>query len=411
MDSMIISEPVRKLLDRGVVIASPASVEVDASINPDAIAPGVVIHSGCRLTGHATSIGPGCVLGEEAPVTVMDCQLGERVTLKGGYFESAAFLDKSSMGSAAHVRPGTILEEYASGAHAVGLKQTVLFPFVTAGSLINFCDCLMSGGTSRKNHSEIGSSYVHFNYTPQGDKVTPSILGDVPRGVMINQDPIFLGGQGGIVGPTRIEFGCVIPAGVIQRTDALEERKLLVPPPLPQNGPRTYDMCQYRQIYRIVFNNLVYIGNIRAMQQWYRFVRAESMADDSYLWACYQGVVKNLQLILTERISRLDQLVEKMPLSIRALKNRARNAKEDQELKMQQKFMECWPEIGGRLLTTLDDSIGEQNRNVFLSEWSQLDTVGHHIDAIGMVSAKVRDAGGLWLQAIIEDALKIWAHI
>jgi UDP-N-acetylglucosamine/UDP-N-acetylgalactosamine diphosphorylase len=52
------------------------------------------------------------------------------------------------------------------------LKQTILFPFVTLGSLINFCDIFMSGGSDRKNHSEVGSSYIHFNYTPNQDKAT-----------------------------------------------------------------------------------------------------------------------------------------------------------------------------------------------------------------------------------------------
>ena len=102
------------------------------------------------------------------------------------------------MGSGAHVRAGCILEEQASGAHTVGLKHTILFPFVTLGSLVNFCDCLMSGGTDRKNHSEVGSSYIHFNYTPQpGQGHPPPLVGDVPHGVMLNQAPIFLGGAGG----------------------------------------------------------------------------------------------------------------------------------------------------------------------------------------------------------------------
>jgi UDP-N-acetylglucosamine/UDP-N-acetylgalactosamine diphosphorylase len=87
-------------------------------------------------------------------------------------------------------------------AHAVGLKQTILFPFVTLGSLINFCDCLMGGGTSRRNHSEVGSSFIHFNYTPRQDKATASLLGDVPRGVMLDQPPIFLGGREESSGPS-----------------------------------------------------------------------------------------------------------------------------------------------------------------------------------------------------------------
>ena len=80
----------------------------------------------------------------------------------------------------------------------------------------------MSGGTDGKNHSEVGSSYIHFNYTPNQDKATPSLIGDVPAGVMLNQPPIFLGGQGGLVGPVRIGHGTVIAAGTIYRKDCPE---------------------------------------------------------------------------------------------------------------------------------------------------------------------------------------------
>jgi len=84
----------------------------------------------------------------------------------------------------AEVREGCLLEEEANGAHTVGLKQTILFPFVTLGSIVNFCDILMAGGTDRRNHSEVGSSYIHFNYTPNQDKATASLIGDVAYGVM-----------------------------------------------------------------------------------------------------------------------------------------------------------------------------------------------------------------------------------
>ena len=155
-DATQISKPVQNLLARGVLIPCPFSVEVDDSVAPEAIAPGAVIHTGCRIAGSKTSIGPGSELGKEAPVTVEDCQLGHKVELKGGYFSGSTFLDGANMGSASHVRPATLLEEEAGGAHAVGFKQTIFLSFVTAGSLINFCDALMAGGTSRKNHSEIG---------------------------------------------------------------------------------------------------------------------------------------------------------------------------------------------------------------------------------------------------------------
>ena len=137
---------------------------------------------------------PGVKLGSRSPVTIKNCQLGKKVELKGGYFEGSTFLKGSTFQDGAEVREGCLLEEEANGAHTVGLKQTILFPFVTLGSIINFCDILMAGGTSRTNHSEVGSSYIHFNYTPNQDKATASLIGNVAHGVMLNQPPIFLGG-------------------------------------------------------------------------------------------------------------------------------------------------------------------------------------------------------------------------
>ncbi|HDP24206.1 MAG TPA: UDP-N-acetylglucosamine pyrophosphorylase, partial [Deltaproteobacteria bacterium] len=216
-------EAVGTLISRGVRILNPSTVEIDETVNLERISPeGVVIYPGCRIGGSKTLIMKGARLGGEAPVTVKDCQIGPDVELKGGFFSTSVFLNKSSMAYGAHVRDACILEEEASGAHSVGLKQTILLPFVTLGSLINFCDCLMAGGTSRKDHSEVGSSYIHFNYTPNQDKATASLIGDVPRGVFLNQRPIFLGGQGGLVGPALIGFGTVLGAGIVFRGDVPE---------------------------------------------------------------------------------------------------------------------------------------------------------------------------------------------
>ncbi|MDD4102668.1 MAG: hypothetical protein PHU80_08570, partial [Kiritimatiellae bacterium] len=212
----------QKLQARGILFLDPETVYVAPNLNPERIAPGVTIHPGCRLSGSSLSIGPGSVLGRESPATVIDCQLGSNVELAGGFFERSTFLDGFKAGSGAHVRPGCLFEEESSVAHCAGVKQTVFMPWATAGSLINLCDCLLAGGTGRKNHSEVGSSYIHFNFTPHQDKATASLIGDVPRGVMLNQPPIFLGGQGGLVGPCVIEYGTVIPAGQIWRGDVRE---------------------------------------------------------------------------------------------------------------------------------------------------------------------------------------------
>jgi bifunctional UDP-N-acetylglucosamine pyrophosphorylase/glucosamine-1-phosphate N-acetyltransferase len=394
-----IPDRVRMLLDRGVVIPCPAAVEVDASVDPQRIAPGVVIHAGCRILGAKTAIGPECELGEEAPATVEDCQLGRKVALKGGFYSGATFLDGANMGSAAHIRPGTLLEEEAGGAHAVGLKQTIFLPFVTAGSLINFCDCLMSGGTNRKNHSEIGSSYIHFNYTPHQDKATPSLIGDVPRGVMLDQAAIFLGGQGGLVGPVRIGFGSVIPAGTIFREDAPEGGQLLYPAS-KAGKTKPYQAGAYRGIRRVVLNNLIYIGNIRALQAWYQHVR-RLLAGDGWARACHEGALNQLNSVLGERIKRLKELAEKMPRSLEIARAESRGAAPSWCAEQEQ-LVKQWPAMEAALKQGPADSAGAADRDRFLGEVEAVKGT-NYLDAVRALSPSAKRTGTAWLQAIVNE--------
>ncbi len=400
-------QSVQRLLDRGVLIPCPLSVEVDNAVNPDSIAPGAVVHSGCRISGPNTSIGPGSELGREAPAVIENCQLGHRVELRGGFFSEATFLDDVKIGSAAQVRPATLLEEAAGAAHGVGLKQTIFLPFVTAGSLINFCDALMAGGTSRQNHSEIGSSYIHFNFTPHQDKATASLIGDVPRGVFLDQSPIFLGGQGGLVGPSRIAYGTVIPAGVICRQDVLEEGKLFVPPPSAVE-PRQFEAGIYRGINRVVENNLTYIGNLWALKAWYLYVRKRMMGADIFSRNCFAGALMRIEEGLTERIKRLKELADKMPRSI----ERARaETGEDLPLAVQAQqraLSEQWPQMEAQLRNGFPTAAGAAKRESFLRVWEKIATDSGHINAIGALSAEARKQGTGWLQEIVSSAVAVW---
>ena len=396
----------QRLIDRGVVLTNPLSVEIADSIVPESIAPGVIIHSGCRLSGAETSIGPGSEIGGEAPAIIENCQLGRNVELKGGFFSGATFLDKVSMGSGAQVRPGTLLEEESGGAHTVGFKQTIFLPFVTSGSLINFCDALMAGGTSRSNHSEIGSSYIHFNFTPHQDKATASLIGDVPRGVFLDQPPIFLGGQGGLVGPARIAYGVVLPAGAICRRDALEENALFIPR-TPASGSNEFIVGAYGNIHRILHNNLIYIGNLWALLQWYRHVRVRTMSGDPFLESCRSGAIRRIESGIDERIKRLKELAMKMPFSLECARNGKSAALHHEAEALQQAFAERWTEMEECLLKGPDDSVGAAEREAFLNVWEKIPTGGGHIEAVRALTPETRKTGAKWLQAFVDAATAI----
>lgn len=396
---------IEALQKRGVHIPHPESVFLSDDVNPDHIAAGVVLHPGTRLTGAALSIGPDSEIGGEAPMTLINCQLGHRVKLKGGYAERTVFMDDASGGSGMHVRAGCILEEQASIAHSVGLKQTILMPYVTLGSLINFCDCLMAGGTSRTNHSEVGSSYIHFNFTPHGDKATPSLIGDVPSGVLLNQPPIFLGGQGGLVGPARIGYGVVLAAGSIQRGDALASGHLYRSGVEQASEPVPYPLEAYRSIRRIVKNNLVYIGNLLALKDWYEVVRKPLMLDDQYHQACWAGAQSSLELLLTERIKRLAQVAEKMPASIAAIEAMPSSAATARALAEQRSFAASWENMQAVLMQTLDGAHGDETaRLAFTSAWQMSSKASDYLTLVHALSDTARQAAARWLQSIVDQA-------
>ena len=271
-----------------------------------------------------------------------NCYIGADTRLKGGFFQNAVFAGKNSFGSGAHVRGGTILEEEANAAHTVGLKQTILFPFVTLGSLINFCDLLMAGGTSRKNHSEVGSSYIHFNYTPNQDKATPSMIGNVHQGVMLDQAPIFLGGQGGLVGPRTLAFGTVIAAGTICRRDELRPDHLVFggamkAASLPNPGKI------YRDVRTIFEKNCSYIGSLCALLAWYQHVRP-LFVTDALSRELLLGMQITLKKCIAERIHRLDGFCTRLETSLAHLLQGG-GGKKTPLIETHELFIAQWPEI------------------------------------------------------------------
>ena len=401
-------QKIRLLIEKGVKIPNPLTVHIGEEVDIERISgDGVVIYAGCKIYGKKTLIMSGTKLGYEGPVTIEDCQIGPNVELKGGFFRNSVFLEKANMGYGAQVRDACILEEEANGAHVVGLKHTILFPFVTLGSLINFCDCLMAGGTSRRNHSEVGSSYIHFNYTPNQDKATPSLIGDLPRGVMLNQSPIFLGGQGGLVGPSRLGYGTVVAAGVIYRGDCPEGGKLLIDGRVKKADSLFYPGL-YWNIARRTLNNINYIANLIALRQWYLDVRFQFFQDDFMCQELYGGALEKLDMAINERIKWLKILAHKMPQSAE-LYQKIEKGEDAQKLVNQKKeLFDKWQEIEG-ILCSFREHMGEVSaRDAFLETVAQVrEKKGNdYIKVIQDLPKKWGAEGTTWLQGIVDEINK-----
>lgn len=398
-------ESTQALLERGVEMPAPQTVYIAPEVDLDRIAGGALVHPGCRLHGKTLSVGPGCELGAEAPVTLDNCQLDANVKLAGGYFCGATFRSNVQFGASAHVRPGTLLEEEVTCGHAVGLKQTILLPFVTTGSLINFCDILMAGGTSRTDHSEVGSSYVHFNFRPQRDKATASLVGDVPRGVMLDQPAIFLGGQGGLVGPTRIEYGTIIAAGVICRRDALQPGHLVLGGAHPGRSV-PYQPKVYGDISRLLRNNLLYIGNLQALLQWQLYVRA-LFVGKPWQCNCQEGAVARLHEAITERLKQLARLHANLEPSLALA--RAKHGKDlpQRPFQLQQRFLADWPQLKEQLAHPAED-VADSQRDALLQAVSSRSSGNGYVDTLRALRPDERQPGTEWLQTVVDHYAGAW---
>lgn len=299
---------VQALIDRGVRILDPHQTYVESDVDPTCVHADVTLYPGVRLSGSRTLLSAGVVLGREGPVVLINSALGSGTSVASGFLEDTVVLEDAAIGSNSHLRAGCLLEEQVKTAHCVGLKQTILMSFVTLGSLINFCDVLMAGGTSRKDHSEVGSGYIHFNFTPwgkHGGKATPSLVGDAASGVLLRRARVFLGGSGGMVGPRTVGYGSVAGAGQVLRHDVAEGRVAFRP---GASIDREMSPLPLDRIVDLRHRNRRYIAQLQVLRLWYENVRVRRAGAD--LKPLLKLALRNIDFCISERFVHLNTLLE-----------------------------------------------------------------------------------------------------
>jgi UDP-N-acetylglucosamine/UDP-N-acetylgalactosamine diphosphorylase len=304
------------LVSKGVTIIDRRQTYLDEAVDESRICAGAVLYPGTRLIGANTFVGPEAKIGTEGPTVLDNAVIGENAEVASGYLNGAVMLRNARVGANAHIRIGTLLEEGASTAHAVGLKHTILMSFVTLGSLINFCDGLIAGGRSKKEHTEVGSGFIHFNYTPwgrTGDKATPSLIGDAVHGVFLRQPRIFLGGLSGLVGPQKVGFGSLTVAGQVLRREVPPNRTV---GDVPRKVDREFS-ASTETPSRVLRLNLEYIGQLTALQTWYRevrLVRIPVSPQYAHIRIVTEAALETLSVCINERVERLRQYLEERGL-------------------------------------------------------------------------------------------------
>ena len=179
----------KKLLEKGVHIPDLNLVHITRDVQLENIVSGCTIYPFACIKGPRTQIHPGAriglrgqvslensfigenaIIGALGQVALIDTVVGPKSVLGNGVAEHAVFLGKESMvndfttGYGFRVRKGSLYEEDASSAQHTDTKMTILFPWATLGSDINFCDVLLAGGIGPElgSFSEVGLSLIHI---------------------------------------------------------------------------------------------------------------------------------------------------------------------------------------------------------------------------------------------------------
>lgn len=374
---------IASLLNRGVEVWGHERNYIDADVPIDNIEPGAILYN-CTLSGPNTVIGAGSKIGESGHARVHDCQIGRDCSLGAGTYDGATLLDGAKVRGYAEIRPGTLLEEQVEAAHSVAFKNTILTATCVTGSLLNYCDLFMSGGTSRSDHSEVGSGAIHFNFDPRGDK-WGSLLGDV-RGVLLRSAPVFVGGQAGVVAPATVEFGAVVAAGSIVRKnvpadcvqfDAAQARTL-----------QGFDREVYPSVRRKIANTARLVGNLWAFVAWYEQVRV--LHADAHERLLYEAGAEQARRHIRERVKRLRKMIGKLEHSL------AKSSGSDGSTPVQ---------VEHRLLLTRQEELSQAlleecsgaAPHSFLSEYSAARERLPHVESIQGLSDGASSAASAWL--------------
>jgi UDP-N-acetylglucosamine/UDP-N-acetylgalactosamine diphosphorylase len=183
---------------------------------------------------------------------------------------------------------------------------------------------------------------------------------------MINEPPIFLGGQGGIVGPIRIAYGTVVAAGTVVRKEILKENTILL-------GYATYSKTMpyhqglYANIKKIVSLNTIYISNLIALRRWYVDVRSRFMKYGPLERALLEGALEKLDEAIAERLRRLGQVANQMPRSIETWRKLTSTSVANGTVQKKQEFFERWPDMEQVFKDSLHHEGNPSQRDAFLS--------------------------------------------
>jgi bifunctional UDP-N-acetylglucosamine pyrophosphorylase/glucosamine-1-phosphate N-acetyltransferase len=136
----------------GVTIVDPASTQIDAAVE---IGPDTTIEPSTFLRG-ATRIGARCAIGPLT--TIVDCELGDGVTVLHSHLHRASAAGGVTIGPFAYLRPQAVLRENAKAGTFVEIKNSTIGAGAKVPHLSYVGDADVGEGTN------LGAGTITANY-------------------------------------------------------------------------------------------------------------------------------------------------------------------------------------------------------------------------------------------------------
>ncbi len=377
---------VSRLQRKGVEAWGPERVYLHDDVDLNSIEPGAVLHN-ATLSGPSLRIAAGAIIGASGHAEVNDCQVGRNVELGAGLYHGATFLSGAKVRGFAEIRPSTLLEEQAEVAQNVGLKNTTFTSCCVAGSMINLCDLFLTGGTSRQDHTEVGSGVVHYNFDPRGDK-WGSLIGTI-RGLLLRSAPVFIGGSCGLVAPLEIGLGAVTAAGSVIRKDVGEGE--LVAAAGRRVRKRGFDRTSYGPLKRQFLVTAKLVATLRALDRWYEQIRVPCArsGEKPFLEAARLRIEDQA----SERVRRLGKVVDKLSAGSAPPASGAPLAAEHARL------IDGWERLRAVLASRPQD---EGPPPGLVDAYGEARIGGHgHVEAVQSLGDRAADAEA-WLERLVD---------
>jgi UDP-N-acetylglucosamine/UDP-N-acetylgalactosamine diphosphorylase len=215
---------------------------------------------------------------------------------------------------------------------------------------------------------------------------------------MLRERPIFLGGQGGMVGPLRLGYGNVIAAGTILRNDVAEENKLVIGKSYT-GSVTSFTPNQYSGLSRLVSGNVLYLANLLALEEWYTQVRRSFFRKQELGEWIYQGALEKLAMAKTERLTRLKLMAAKM------LESMTKDRPDSASAARKKEFHEKNTALCDLFQDPAPSSRTGEMKEAFLDRFQAYGSSGDrvYIEAIKSLPDDTARMGTDWLQQIVAD--------